>query len=214
VCLFGIFVSICHQLWNKTNSPQKYGIVSTIFKLVIKDIIEYIRQLQMRVSLQKRGIFLSQNAVIRGKTESFTAGHGCTISSHSIIEISDDPNGQTKDSRLTLEKYVYIGESCNIRPAGSLIRIGANSMIANGVTIVGSNHGKDMSALMRLQPWDMNKSGVSIGKDCWIAAGAIICPGSKIEDGAIVAAGAVVIGHVQAHSIVAGVPARFVRMRD
>jgi acetyltransferase-like isoleucine patch superfamily enzyme len=43
------------------------------------------------------------------------------------------------------------------------------------------------------QGWDMNKTGVTIGDDVWIGAGAIILPGVQIGDGAVVAAGAVVV---------------------
>ena len=49
---------------------------------------------------------------------------------------------------------------------------------------------------------------VEIGDDVWIGHGAIIMPGVKIGSGAVVAAGAVVTRNVDAHTIVAGVPAR------
>ncbi|MCJ8144317.1 chloramphenicol acetyltransferase [Ancylobacter sp. A5.8] len=54
---------------------------------------------------------------------------------------------------------------------------------------------------------------VIIGHDVWIGHGAIVLPGRHIGDGAVVAAGAVVTKDVPAYAIVAGVPARVVRMR-
>lgn len=55
--------------------------------------------------------------------------------------------------------------------------------------------------------------GVVIGNDVWIGTRAVILPGVTVGDGAIIAAGAVVTEAVMPYSIVAGVPARLVRMR-
>lgn len=54
---------------------------------------------------------------------------------------------------------------------------------------------------------------VVIGNDVWIGANAIILPGVRIGDGAIIAAGAVVTKDVIPYSVVGGVPARFIRYR-
>ncbi|MFN2186505.1 MAG: acyltransferase, partial [Anaerolineae bacterium] len=53
--------------------------------------------------------------------------------------------------------------------------------------------------------------GITVEDDVWIGAGAIITDGVRIGRGAVVAAGAVVTGDVQAHTVVAGVPARVVK---
>ena len=55
---------------------------------------------------------------------------------------------------------------------------------------------------------------VHIGRGALVYAAATVLPGVKIGAGAIVAAGAVVTGDVAAGAVVAGVPARVVRMRD
>lgn len=54
---------------------------------------------------------------------------------------------------------------------------------------------------------------VSIGHDVWIGHSAIVLPGRKIGIGAVIAAGSVVTKDVPDYTIVAGVPARFVRRR-
>lgn len=54
---------------------------------------------------------------------------------------------------------------------------------------------------------------VEIGNDVWIGHGAFIRPGTKINDGAIVAAHAVVTKDVPPYAIVAGNPARIVKYR-
>ena len=49
--------------------------------------------------------------------------------------------------------------------------------------------------------------GVVVGDSAWLALGAVILPGTRIEEGALVGAAAVVRGHVPARTIVAGNPA-------
>ena len=54
---------------------------------------------------------------------------------------------------------------------------------------------------------------VSIGHDVWIGHGAVIMPGVKVENGAIIAANAVVTKDVPSYAIVAGVSAKVLRYR-
>jgi len=55
---------------------------------------------------------------------------------------------------------------------------------------------------------------VVIGNNVWLATRCTILKGVTIGEGAVVAAGAVVTKNVPAHSIVAGVPAKVIRMID
>ncbi len=54
---------------------------------------------------------------------------------------------------------------------------------------------------------------VTIGNDVWIGHGAVVMPGVTIGDGAAVGANAVVTRDVAPYEIVAGVPAKRIRMR-
>ena len=53
--------------------------------------------------------------------------------------------------------------------------------------------------------------GIVIEDDAWLGAGAIVTDGVHIGKGAVVAAGAVVTKDVEAHTVVAGVPAKLVK---
>lgn len=55
--------------------------------------------------------------------------------------------------------------------------------------------------------------GVEIGHDVWIGHGAIVLPARSVGTGAVVAAGAIVTKDVPVYTIVAGNPARPVRLR-
>jgi acetyltransferase-like isoleucine patch superfamily enzyme len=60
---------------------------------------------------------------------------------------------------------------------------------------------------------DLEIRPVRIGAWADIGVNAIILPGVTVGKGAIVGAGAVVTGDVEPFSVVAGVPARFLRRR-
>ena len=64
---------------------------------------------------------------------------------------------------------------------------------------------------IRLQ--GVNQKGIKIGNNIWIGAGAVFLDGSEVEDGCIVAANAVVKDKFPPNCIIAGVPAKIVRMR-
>jgi acetyltransferase-like isoleucine patch superfamily enzyme len=112
---------------------------------------------------------------------------------------------------------VYIGKGCTIECDGS---IGNGVLIGNRVGIVGRND-HDLHAVgvsIRCAPWVGDPGGprnepVSIGDDVWIGYGAIVLSGVGIGRGAVVAAGAVVTGEVEAYAVVAGNPARVVGSR-
>lgn len=58
-----------------------------------------------------------------------------------------------------------------------------------------------------------DKGKTVIGNDVFIAANAIILAGVRVGDGAVVAAGSVVTKDVPPYGIVAGIPAKIVKMR-
>lgn len=55
---------------------------------------------------------------------------------------------------------------------------------------------------------------IHLQDDVWIGAGAVILPGVTVGEGAIVGAGAVVTKDVEAHSVVAGNPAKVIKLLD
>ncbi len=57
----------------------------------------------------------------------------------------------------------------------------------------------------------MHPKAVNIGKNVWIGSDCTILPGVKIEDGAILAAGSVVVKNVSKNTVVAGNPAKVIK---
>lgn len=91
------------------------------------------------------------------------------------------------------------------------VRIGSDCLIGEYVSIRDANHGTATGEPMRTQAH--NGAPIMIGDDVWIARGAVILKGVTIGDGAVVGANSVVTKDVPAMAIVAGAPARLIRMR-
>jgi acetyltransferase-like isoleucine patch superfamily enzyme len=92
------------------------------------------------------------------------------------------------------------------------LRIGSKTMIAAHCVLVPANHGIAAGRLIFDQP--ESRLGIVVGKGVWIGAGCKVLDGVTIADGAVLAAGAVVTADVPMNSVVAGVPARVVKIRS
>lgn len=131
-----------------------------------------------------KNIKIGESAVVK------SGAHVCPCNEAAHISIGD---------RTTIGFHTFIYASAGIS-------IGNDCMIAPFVYIVDSDHGIAKGEPMNRQA--NITAPITIGNDVWIGAHSVILAGSVIEDGAIVAAGAVVRGHVDANTIVGGVPAR------
>lgn len=153
---------------------------------------------------------ISRNVHLTGDVSKVVLGDGVAIYGPSVIVLYD--GGGLTDSRLEIGEGTFVGEFANIRTAGAPIRIGAGCLLAQNVTIVGSNHGTRAGAPIVDQPWV--GTGVEIGDDVWIASNSIVVAGARIGSGAVIAANSVVRGVVPANAIMAGSPARQVGERQ
>lgn len=125
----------------------------------------------------------------------------------------------------TMDDYSYVAGDSDI----VYTTIGKFCSIAAHVRINPGNHPMDRASqshftyrASRYFPGEADEAAffawrrshpVSIGHDVWIGHGAVVLPNRTIGTGAVVAAGAIVTKDVPAYAIVAGNPARLVRMR-
>ena len=106
---------------------------------------------------------------------------------------------------IHLGKGVFINAGCKFQDQGG-IYIGDDVLIGHNVVMATLNHEENPNNRANLIAFPIN-----IGNKVWIGSNATILPGVTIGDGAIIAAGAVVTKDVEENSIVAGVPAKFIR---
>jgi maltose O-acetyltransferase len=114
---------------------------------------------------------------------------------------------QNRRHGFRLGAYSRVNRNCCLDVRGGL-EIGENVSISPDVTILTASHGVN-DPLFRVQ-----LRAVRIENHVWIGTRAMILPGIRLGRGCVVAAGSVVTRDVEPLSIVAGVPARPVGVRD
>lgn len=112
---------------------------------------------------------------------------------------------------LEIGDRVVIGTGANIRAAGGAIHIGAAALLGQNVSLIAANHAVTRTVPYRDAPWDKGNTGIHIGENVWIGAGATVLPGVSIGPHAVVAAGAVVTKDIPAGEIWGGVPAQRIK---
>ena len=130
---------------------------------------------------------------------------------------------------LIRELFQNVGENTHVQPPlqvnlGANVKIGSNvsimynclCMSAGGITIedgaqiaancslISNNHDFKIRQIITCKP-------VVIKKNAWIGAGSTILPGVTVGENAIVGAGSVVTKDVAPNTLVAGVPAKFIK---
>jgi virginiamycin A acetyltransferase len=110
-------------------------------------------------------------------------------------------------------EYTYIGFNGLITKS----KIGRYCSIANNVSIGIGEHKLNRvstNSIFYTNPWEtLTEKECVIGNDVWIGTNVVIRRGVTIGDGAIIGANSFVNKDVKSFEIVAGTPAKFIRMR-
>lgn len=128
----------------------------------------------------------------------------------------DDPENVENFNKNVLYHFDFIGDKliigkfCQIATNARFIMNGANHATNGFSSFPFRAFGSQWQAV----PLTPNYKGDTIiGNDVWIGYDAIIMPGVKVRDGAIIASRAVVSKDVEPYSIVGGNPAQLIRKR-
>lgn len=92
------------------------------------------------------------------------------------------------------------------------ITFGKDVMVGPYCTFTCATYGFNLGVPANVQP--MLEEDIRVGDDVWLGAMAMVMPGVTIGDHAIVAANAVVTHDVEPWSIVGGIPAKVIGMRN
>lgn len=107
---------------------------------------------------------------------------------------------------------VYVGDNTSLNEgvilnARAKLTIGSDCHISPGVII---NTGSlDINIHYKKRPHV--EAEVNIGNGVWLCSGVIVNPGVNIGEGSVVASGSVVTKDVEPYTVVAGVPAKFIK---
>lgn len=127
---------------------------------------------------------------------------------------SISPNvGFANPERIEIGARVRLGARCILwaGPGTGRIVLGDDVMLGPEVMLTASSYRYDDGQPITDQA--MNEADVVIGNDVWIGTRAVLLPGARIRDGAIIGAHAVVHGEIPPMSIAVGSPARVVGAR-
>ncbi len=134
---------------------------------------------------------------------------------------------------ISFGRFVWVGDGTKIRCHEGTVEIGAKTVLGQEVTIsayrkiqigeqcviadramfIDFDHGVvEVERPIRQQGIYMED--VVIGSNVWIGYGACFLRGVTVGDNAIVGTNAVVTHDVPANAVVAGIPARIIRMRE
>jgi acetyltransferase-like isoleucine patch superfamily enzyme len=121
--------------------------------------------------------------------------------------------GMALKPEIIVGNGTFIGNGCTLSSARRIV-IGNNGLISTNVRIHDNDgHPLDPERRLRKEPIRQDEAAdVIIGNNVWIGAHAMILKGVTIGDHAVVATGAVVTHNVPSCAIVAGNPARVVKM--
>lgn len=123
---------------------------------------------------------------------------------------------------INIERKAIFSRKCSIGSNSGIgincvingeCHIGDNVMMGPNCVIYTRNHRIDRLDIPMCRQGDTEEKPVTIGDDVWIGSNVIILPGVKIGSHSVIGAGAVVTKDTDEYSIVAGNPAKVVKMR-
>jgi maltose O-acetyltransferase len=178
-----------------------------LLRTVIREEFDPLRPIMLITALTR---LLPDHSMIRVRLRILrTAGWNLGPS----ITMCDVPRlvggGRIQD-RLTVGPDTFINVGCTFELTDQLT-IGERVDVGHEVLLLTSTHQIGMAE---------RRAGISysapvwVGDGVWLGSRSIVMPGVTIGDGAIVAAGAVVLHDVAPDTVVAGVPAKVVRSLD
>jgi acetyltransferase-like isoleucine patch superfamily enzyme len=137
-------------------------------------------------------------------------GNRVTVGKYSLIECTSVlwhlGEGLIVGDDSSIGDYSFIGCAAGVT-------IGSNVLMGQRVSFHSQNHRfADITQPIRAQ--GVTNSPIVIGDDCWLGSGTIILSGVELGSGSVVAAGSVVNRSFPPNSVIAGVPARLIRLRD
>jgi virginiamycin A acetyltransferase len=126
----------------------------------------------------------------------------------------DDPDDSENFERNVLYHYPFIGDKliigkfCAIARGATFIMNGANHKLSGISTYPFYIFGNGWETAMPAPGELPYKGDTVIGNDVWIGYKALIMPGVKIGNGAIISSGSVVVSDIPAYAIAGGNPAK------
>jgi acetyltransferase-like isoleucine patch superfamily enzyme len=129
-----------------------------------------------------------------------------------FVWIGDGTKIRCHEGVVEIGDKTVLGQECTIS-AYQRVRIGRQCVIADRAMFIDFDHGMvEVERPIRVQ--GIYKRETIVGSNVWIGYGACILRGVRVGDNAVIGTSAVVTKDVPANAVVAGVPAKVIRMRE
>jgi acetyltransferase-like isoleucine patch superfamily enzyme len=126
--------------------------------------------------------------------------------------IGDGTKIRVHEGEVSIGAKTVMGQECTIS-AYQRVEIGRECIVADRVMLIDFDHGVvEVERPIRLQ--GIYKRDVRVAHNVWIGYGACILRGVTVGENSIVGTSTVVTRDVPANAVVAGSPARVIRMRE
>ena len=126
--------------------------------------------------------------------------------------IGDGTKIRCHEGEVVIGAKTVFGQECTVS-AYKHVRFGEQCVIADRAMFIDFDHGVvDVERPIREQ--GIYKREVDVGSNVWIGYNACVLRGVRVGDNSIIGANAVVTHDVPANAVVAGAPARIIRMRE
>lgn len=138
-------------------------------------------------------------------------GDRCVVMPNSLMQVISEYAGKRYDSAINIGDDVYIGRHAYFVAAQS-ITISNGCVLSEHVYITDQHHGfNPLGGLMMKQEIE-SKGPVKIGPNCFLGYRTAVMPGVTLGEWCIVGANSVVTHSFPAYSMIAGIPARLIKI--
>jgi len=129
-----------------------------------------------------------------------------------FVWVGDGTKIRCHEGEVEIGPKTVLGQECTIS-AYRRVRIGEQCVIADRTMFIDFDHGMvEVERPIRVQGIYMKP--VEVGSNVWIGYGAAVLRGVSVGDNSVLGTYAVLTKDVPANSVVAGIPARVIRMRE
>jgi len=150
--------------------------------------------------------------VFLGRGLEMQVARGARVELGRFVWIGDGTKIRCHEGVVEIGAKTVLGQECTIS-AYQRVRIGEQCVIADRSMFIDFDHGVvEVERPIRQQ--GIYKRDVEIGSNVWVGYGACILRGVRVGDNSIVGTNSVVTKDVPANAVVAGIPARVIRMRE
>jgi acetyltransferase-like isoleucine patch superfamily enzyme len=142
----------------------------------------------------------------------FEIGRGASVTLGRWSWIGHGTKIRAHEGEVVIGAKSVLGQECTIS-AFQHVEIGRECIVADRVMLIDFDHGVvEVERPIRLQ--GIYKRDVNVGHNVWMGYGACVLRGVTVGHNSIVGTSAVVTTDVPENAVVAGIPARVIRMRE